>query len=281
MLLASAVGVLFLSTGCGLNLGTSGLKKAGVEYQLQELTNPRTNRVHILRVDFSKGKTEAAVIIADDPDGAGPAEAALTNPLKLAENRAILAFVNTNPWDSFPDSAGKKNRHWYESQPVDISGLAASGGQVRSTADGYVALWVDASGRVFLGTAPTDGSVMEGMSGFSQIVKEGALVDPPGGAIHPRTAMGVDRSGRVMWLVVVDGRQKGYSEGMTLQELGSVMHGLGCWNAANMDGGGSSIMGLTEFDEHLRIVNSPSNRHQGLPKIRPLPMVLTIRKKSN
>jgi len=67
---------------------------------------------------------------------------------------------------------------------------------------------------------------------------------------------------------------------MTLAELGSVLRDLGCWNATNMDGGGSSIMGLAGPDGRLQIVNSPSDRILGvLPKIRPLPMVLTIRKK--
>ena len=81
-----------------------------------------------------------------------------------------------------------------------------------------------------------------------------------------------------MWLVVVDGRQARYSEGMSLYELGEIMLGLGCWNAVNMDGGGSSIMGLVDPDGQLRVMNSPSGRHLGAPKIRPLPMILTIRR---
>ena len=81
-----------------------------------------------------------------------------------------------------------------------------------------------------------------------------------------------------MYLVVVDGRQQGYSEGMNLHELGSVMRDLGCWNATNMDGGGSSVMGLVHVLGTLRIVNSPSDRYLGVVKIRPLPMILTIRR---
>ena len=43
-------------------------------------------------------------------------------------------------------------------------------------------------------------------------------------------------------LVVVDGRQPGYSRGMTLRELAEVMQSIGVQNAINLDGGGSSEM---------------------------------------
>ena len=279
---ACALTVLCVSLACASTEDKRDVKTPALAYQLKELKEPRPNRIHILRVDLSQGRTEPAVVIAPDPDGDGPAEAALTSPLTLADGPSILAFINTNPWDCFPDSAGNKNRNWYEGQPVDIHGLAASGGHTSSAADGCVAVWVDAGGRVSVGQAPADGSVVEGMGGFEQIVGEGTVVVPPGGAIHPRTAIGVDQGGRVMWLVVVDGRQKNFSEGMSVEELGCVMRDLGCWAVANMDGGGSSIMGLAGSDGRLRVVNSPSDRAMGvLPKIRPLPMILTIRKRSD
>ena len=142
---------------------------------------------------------------------------------------------------------------------------------------GSASVWCDGQGRVFLGDVSGEGRVAEGAAGFQRIVGEGAVAVPPGGPLHPRTAIGVDRTGRVMWLVVVDGRQERYSEGMTLHELGSFMRGLGCWNATNMDGGGSSVMGLVGSGGQLRVVNSPSDRRLGVSRVRPLPMILTIR----
>lgn len=59
---------------------------------------------------------------------------------------------------------------------------------------------------------------------------------------HPRTAVGVTSDGD-MWFVVVDGRQE-TSDGMTLDELATLMAGLGCRDAVNLDGGGSSAMNL-------------------------------------
>ena len=274
------LGLLVVSTGCLTPKGGQSLETRGVGYRLQELKDPRPNRVHILRVDIAGDKIQLAVVVGVDPDGDGPAETVLTSPLELASDPSVLAFVNTNPWASFPDATGKRNKNWYEGQPVDISGLAVSRGQIRSPAQPrYPSGWVDSQGRVFLGGEPSDKTVMEGMAGFHQIVRDGAVVVSPGGPLHPRTAIGVNRDGGVMWLVVVDGRQEQYSEGMSVHELGCLMLDLGCWDALNMDGGGSSIMGLAGADRRLQIMNSPSDRIQGVTKIRPLPMILTIREK--
>ena len=68
---------------------------------------------------------------------------------------------------------------------------------------------------------------------------------------------------------------------MNMHELASVMKELGCWTATNMDGGGSSIMGLLDKGGKLKVMNSPSDRSFGRVKIRPLPMILTITKSAN
>jgi hypothetical protein len=70
---------------------------------------------------------------------------------------------------------------------------------------------------------------------------------------QPRTAVGVTADGRML-LVVVDGRQPGYSVGMTLQELADLMQSLGAQNAINLDGGGSSAMWVNGMR-----VNRPSD----------------------
>lgn len=58
---------------------------------------------------------------------------------------------------------------------------------------------------------------------------------------HPRTAVGKKADGTAMF-VVVDGRSKGNAAGMSITELQSVMRWLGCKDALNLDGGGSSAM---------------------------------------
>ena len=60
-------------------------------------------------------------------------------------------------------------------------------------------------------------------------------------ARHPRTVIGVDRGGFI-WLVVVDGRQPGYSIGMTFADLQRLADRLHLTDALNLDGGGSTTM---------------------------------------
>lgn len=69
---------------------------------------------------------------------------------------------------------------------------------------------------------------------------------------HPRTAVGL--RGRTLCVVAVDGRQPGYSMGMTLLELAELMLSLGCTEAINLDGGGSTTLWVRGG-----VVNSPSD----------------------
>jgi hypothetical protein len=59
---------------------------------------------------------------------------------------------------------------------------------------------------------------------------------------HPRTAVGRTKDGDIWW-VVVDGRSK-HSVGASLPELADIMRSLGCIDAINLDGGGSSSLVL-------------------------------------
>ncbi|GED08513.1 phosphodiester glycosidase family protein [Cellulosimicrobium cellulans] len=69
---------------------------------------------------------------------------------------------------------------------------------------------------------------------------------------QPRTAVGVVDENHLV-LVVVDGRQEGYSRGVTMTELAGIVQDLGATTAYNIDGGGSSTL---YFDGE--VVNSPS-----------------------
>lgn len=60
--------------------------------------------------------------------------------------------------------------------------------------------------------------------------------------LHPRSAVGVTKSGDV-WMVVVDGRQP-MSRGASLDDLAKIMQRLGCVTAMNLDGGGSSTLNV-------------------------------------
>ncbi|MFT4306432.1 MAG: phosphodiester glycosidase family protein [Microbacterium sp.] len=70
---------------------------------------------------------------------------------------------------------------------------------------------------------------------------------------QPRTAVGVIDENHLVF-VVVDGRDTGYSAGVTMTGLAEIMLSLGAITAYNLDGGGSSEMW---FDGE--VVNEPSN----------------------
>ena len=75
---------------------------------------------------------------------------------------------------------------------------------------------------------------------------------------HNRTALGLRPDGTTL-LLVADGRFRHKAEGLTLPELERVMRWLGCTEAINLDGGGSSTMYIKDNG----VVNYPSdnNRH--------------------
>jgi exopolysaccharide biosynthesis protein len=76
---------------------------------------------------------------------------------------------------------------------------------------------------------------------------------------HPRAAIARDKQGRVS-IVVVDGRREGYSEGMTLQELGAYLLAHGAVDALNLDGGGSTTLVIRG-----QIVNRPTDANGERP----------------
>ena len=76
-------------------------------------------------------------------------------------------------------------------------------------------------------------------------------------ARHPRTAIGLKPDGTVVMLVA-DGRHRGEAEGLSLPELTRILHWIGCCDAVNLDGGGSSTMYIKERGTG-GIVNHPAD----------------------
>jgi hypothetical protein len=70
---------------------------------------------------------------------------------------------------------------------------------------------------------------------------------------NPRTGIGYTAVGKVL-LVTVDGRQPGWSAGMTLVEFAKEMIKLGAVKAVNLDGGGSTTM----WTKSSGLVNRPA-----------------------
>ncbi|MDM5340902.1 phosphodiester glycosidase family protein [Fictibacillus enclensis] len=70
---------------------------------------------------------------------------------------------------------------------------------------------------------------------------------------NPRTIAGIKPNGTLL-LVTVDGKNPGYSIGMTFEEEARLMKALGAMEAVNLDGGGSTTMNVNG-----ELVNDPSD----------------------
>lgn len=95
------------------------------------------------------------------------------------------------------------------------------------------------------------------------MLQDGQRIDMGTGAFvtlrHPRTAIGT--SDNKVYLVTVDGRSKGNSLGVNLNELANILKWLGAENALNLDGGGSTTMYIEGQPEN-GIVNRPCDNQK-------------------
>lgn len=87
--------------------------------------------------------------------------------------------------------------------------------------------------------------------------------------LHPRTAMGYTKN-RKLIILVVQGRSPGVAEGATLTDEAKILLDLGCYEALNFDGGGSSCL-LVNGTETIK----PSDKEGQ----RPVPAVFIIGRK--
>ena len=206
-----------------------------------------------------------------DPDGEGPAEAALTLPKPLAQRAKFHAAVNTNAWKMMRPGLG-----YVVGGESDIAGWAKTRGETRSPPEkANWSFWLDEQGRAHIDSIAKPVAAQCAVSGFGGLLQNGKVLPAPSEVLHPRTALGLDRSGRWLTLVVVDGRRPDYSEGVSLRELAEIMQQAECWDALNLDGGGSSIMLLADEHNALQTMNRPS----GLLGARPIPVMLGVRRR--
>lgn len=115
------------------------------------------------------------------------------------------------------------------------------------------------------------------VTGSHRLLSNGVNVAPGPSAsdnltqLHPRTAAGVTAGGKLV-LMTVDGRQTGFSEGVTLVELAALLADYGVVNAINLDGGGSTSMVINPYGDvdsygnalAGRLSNSPSETERAV-----------------
>ncbi len=227
----------------------------GVTYQRKVRYAPHPMIIHSLIIDRRTAGLQLFVTPADRMEGAPLAARTTTEfmqefGVQIAVNGdGFFPWWSRSPADYYPRAG----------DPVTPNGYAASGGVIYSRGEKLPpepTLFVSRRGELTFNRIPS--KVHFAISGDRMIVLKGVpVLDLDPSERDPRTAVGISKNGRWLYLVVIDGRQPFYSEGATFSELAKVMIDLGAYTAMNLDGGGSSTMVIEDADGVPRILNSP------------------------
>ena len=224
----------------------------GVKYSRIVRNTPHRTVFHVVEVDL-RDSGISFLVTPGDPDADLSLRARTTT--KFLTDYGLQLAINGDaftPWTS----NGIFNYYPHTGDLVEPVGLAASRGEVYSNAtDSEPVLYITKTNRARFNQSP--GKIYNAISGNRMIVLRGKagtdLEDSP----QPRTAVGLDKRSKTLYIVVADGRQPGYSQGATLQELADFMIDIGAYTAMNLDGGGSSTLVKEGALNRSVLLNSP------------------------
>ena len=233
---------------------------AGVTHIQRIVTSPRPLFINILEIDMGAAGLDFRVSPRDpNPPivGGVPDETITQTTRQYTDEQNAQIGVNASYF---------RLEHSGQARWTNNLGLTASDGDVYSPFDNTAqrALNITAGNVASIvrsttgsGTTPTPNvPIHNAVTGNVDVLRDGNVVDRSrsddpahNGYLHPRTAAGVNQAGNKLWLVTVDGRQDGFSEGMYHDELGSLFQSLGARNAINLDGGGSTTMAFDYYGD--------------------------------
>lgn len=218
----------------------------GIIYAEIEKDSPRLMKMWVMRVDLNAGKFRFHV------SGKSP-EYGKTMPThpgyKIHTTRqTTCAFMNQARKKRIRMVAAMNGSPWSPwdkvySRYASRLGLLVSDGELISPPfGGRPSFIVYKDGSVDLKVIRSGESVKnirQAISGFSFALTNGK-VSSKDKSLAPRTGYGLSKDKRFLYFVVIDGRQKDFSMGASVIEVGAILKYLGAFNGLNMDGGGSS-----------------------------------------
>ena len=235
----------------------------GVEYVREIHRRPRPIVAHLVTVELSTPGLQF-LVTPGDPGRKLPLDARTTSGfarefrVQLAINGDFFYPWRSNSLIDYYPAVG---------DPVRTEGRAVSRGvdYSRPGAERFPTLFFTADNQVSF--KRPRGQIYNAVSGMRMLVHGGVIPplsrekDPTG---HPRTAVGLDRPRRRLFLAVIDGRQPNYSDGVSQTELAGMMVRWGCYDALNLDGGGSSTLVMVGKLGEPEVLNCPiDNRIPG------------------
>jgi len=233
----------------------------GVTYRRVVQFLPRPLVAHVIEID-TKTRGIELLITPPDSDGETPLNARTTS--QFLDEFGVQIAINGDgfsPWWS----RSPADYYPHVGDPVAPLGLSASNGDVYSTGVQTTpgikpALYFNRRNVLSFNNAPNN--IHGAISGDRMIVLKGDIApDLDDEGVEPRTAIGTNRNGRYLYLVVVDGRQPFYSSGATFVELARVLIDQGAYIAMSLDGGGSSTMVIEGEEGEPVILNSPIDNY--------------------
>jgi hypothetical protein len=234
----------------------------GVVYQRVVKVLPRPMIAHVISIDTKKNDV-SFLVTPPDSEGETPLNARTTS--QFLEEFGVQIAVNGDgfsPWWSNSPA----DYYPHVGDPVTPLGFSASDGVVywdgQNEGDVGIEPTLYISRRNDLSFNIRPNRLSGAISGDRMLVVKGEIVqDLDDEELDPRTALGINRNGRYLYLVVVDGRQPFYSQGATFAELAELLRKQGAYMAMAMDGGGSSTL-VVEGDDGLpRILNTPIDNY--------------------
>ena len=225
----------------------------GVTYYREEKSRPRKIISHALVIDTRSLKGLRFLVTPPQRD-AFPQLCTKTTSrfltdhgLQIAINGAGFYYLDPTqypPPDYCPDGG----------DPIRLVGFSASRGKVYSQSEpGRPILYINQRNEISI-DKPV-GKVYNAISADLLLVTKGKKVSGlDKNTLQPRTAFGMNQNGRWLYLFVVEGRET--SEGVTYDELASLLVYYGAYAGLAFDGGGSSTMVVEGVDGRPRVLNA-------------------------
>lgn len=234
----------------------------GVLYRRLVRVFPRPMIAHVLTID-TKAKGIGFLVTPADTDGDRPLKARTTS--HFLEEFGVQVAVNG---DGFSPWWSRSVADYYPraGDPVAPFGFSASSGNIYGDGenDGDIGveptLYINRRNALSFNNRPNN--VHSAISGDRMLVLKGEIIsDLDNSEVEPRTAVGINRNGRYLYIVVVDGRQPFYSAGATFVELAEILVEQGAFAAMSLDGGGSSTLVVEGEDGLPRLLNAPIDNY--------------------
>jgi hypothetical protein len=233
----------------------------GVTYRRIVEYLPRPLIAHVIIIDT---KTTGASFLVTPPDSKGDKPLNARTTSQFLKEFGVQIAINGDgftPWWSH----SLADYYPHVGDPVTPLGLAVAKGNVYAEGipnDVGVEPTLYISRRNVLSFNRRPDNLFQAISGDRMLVEQGKVVDGlDSSQLNPRTAIGMNKNGRYLILIVVDGRQPFYSEGATFEKLAELLLSQGANIGMALDGGGSSTMVIEGKNGEPVILNSPIDNY--------------------